>query len=281
MLLPLRLAGKKGIRLPNQHVLVTQVDAARLRALQALRRLCGEDVVRFERASDSPPRPVEVGSLYVVEHLPACVTEEPTRPVHQETKSPTSWPAITPFIPQLRGPNSRGQASTDKAPRYSDHPKPRSRPVAYCSPIACPEACSDTYNVRWNLHQRDGPWRWCEGACRLRGNVSLTPRDISKDWKEGSGELNCRYCNAVCKGEQAQIASMGEGMVHQPDTRKKDQAMRYFAESHAIMADGALVWVCHLCFNRSRCREQAGPWQLDEMWAHWRAHHEQSKCCAC
>ena len=134
---------------------------------------------------------------------------------------------------------------------------------------------SDIYNLSLNYLPR-GPhlaWRWCEGACRLRANASLTPRDVSKNWVEGSSCVSCRHCSAMCFGN----GENDQGSV--VSSREMRQAMKYFIESHVITLQGKLAWVCHICFNRNRWNGDAGPMSLEAMWIHFLTRHEPSKCC--
>ena len=135
------------------------------------------------------------------------------------------------------------------------------------------EPFSEVYKLTIEYLPRGHPWRWCEGACRLRGNVSLSPRDVCKDWVGGSYQATCRYCATSCFGDEEEdksIISSAKGMK---------RAMKFFIESHVITGKGKLAWVCHICFNRNRYDGGAGPMCMQSMWIHWLTRHEPSNCC--
>lgn len=141
------------------------------------------------------------------------------------------------------------------------------------SPAALSAPPSDIYDLEFKYVPRGGAWRWCEGACRLRANVSLTPRDISKDWTECASSVSCQYCSEVCFGDK-------QDQNKNTCDRSQRRALKYFMESHVIVAyDSRPAWVCHICFNRNRWNGGAGPMLVDEMWMHWYTWHEPSKCC--
>ena len=133
--------------------------------------------------------------------------------------------------------------------------------------LSCP---NEVYDLQAKVLPRGGlPWRWCEGACRLRGNAGLTTRDVSQDWVEGGEWITCKYCSEVCFGKRPISGTQPETL----DFRMR-KAMKYFFECHALLLpSNRRVFVCHICFLRNRYDTQAGPMNQEQLWNHWYGLH--------
>ena len=132
---------------------------------------------------------------------------------------------------------------------------------------------STVYDVALKKSPHSVFWQWCEGACRLRGNASLTPRDISKDWVDGSFQVSCNYCNQECFGVDWNVSSKADDPIIKARMKK---ALKFFAECHITVHNGP-AYVCHVCYSSNRNDAEAGPHDWADMWNHWTVHHEPLK----
>ena len=205
--------------------------------------------------------------------------EDSRRTLYNETKSPSQDPGGAPLLPRLRARFHRRsgreslekpEVEVEKPPPYPASPFEKDDTPRQCVPFLPRVPSSDVYDLDWHILPRGQPWRWCEGACRLRSNASLASRDVLQEWKEGSNRVTCKYCG---------VTGLDQGDGDAVTGRQRRQAMKYLVESHVLTPSGLLAWVCHICYHRDRWSGQAGPMKLEDMWAHWLRYHELSKHC--
>ena len=135
---------------------------------------------------------------------------------------------------------------------------------------------AEIYDLAPRLLPRGQEWKWCEGACRLRGNASLSIRDISSPASDAGGRIICKYCNRS-----------GFELSSSQATRMEASRMLSFAiKCHILTTSNEQEseekekpeLVCHICINRNRYDGGAGPLSLEGLFTHLEVKHGGLTC---
>ena len=135
---------------------------------------------------------------------------------------------------------------------------------------------AEIYDLAPRLLPRGQEWRWCEGACRLRGNASLLISDVSSPLSHVEGRIICKYCNRS-----------GFEMPRDKAVGAEASRMLNFAIRCHVLIDGdeqcleeieGSKLVCHICINRNRYDGGAGPFSLEGLRRHVDKKHGGLKC---
>ena len=157
------------------------------------------------------------------------------------------------------------------------------------------------------------PWRWCEGACRLRANPCLSLFDTSYSWSDEEKRMSCQFCtelhfdflwehyspktivNEAWARRALNFMFMSHALTQNHVGTLENQADRHSTDevtnnAMAVKGDGddddvnteveedlkteEVVWVCHACNMRNPHDSGAGPMSQLEMWEHYLALHE-------
>ena len=127
---------------------------------------------------------------------------------------------------------------------------------------------AEIYDLAPRLLPRAQKWRWCEGACRLRGNASLSVSDISSTSSDTKCQTVCKYCN-----HSGFDIPLDKVVIIEPNRMLKFAMKCHVFTMRDPREKEEFGFMCHICILRNPYDGAAGPWSLEGLRWHVDARH--------